>query len=140
MIESTNGGAFLSLTGDEVYKTLDKLSDNSQQWGFSSCRDKFARIPKKGGINEVKEDSALRMKIDALTRKVDGLVVGQSINGANICNVDSPMHLAHNCPSLPTFVECLKEKVNAFNDYWKQANGPFSETYNPGWWNNPNFS
>jgi len=29
MIESMNGGAFLSLTGDEAYKTLDKLSDNS---------------------------------------------------------------------------------------------------------------
>jgi len=26
MIESMNGGAFLSLTGDEAYKTLDKLS------------------------------------------------------------------------------------------------------------------
>jgi hypothetical protein len=30
MIESMNGGAFLSLTGDEAYKTLNKLSDNSQ--------------------------------------------------------------------------------------------------------------
>jgi hypothetical protein len=28
MIELMNGGAFLSLTGDEVCKTLDKLSDN----------------------------------------------------------------------------------------------------------------
>jgi len=30
--------------------------------------------------------------------------------------------------------------VNAFNDYRKQANGPFSESYNPGWRNHPNFS
>jgi hypothetical protein len=28
MIEAMNGGAFLSLTGDEAYKTLDKLFDN----------------------------------------------------------------------------------------------------------------
>jgi hypothetical protein len=41
-----------------------------------SCRDKFARIPKKGGIYEVKEDTDLRIKIDALTMKVDALVVG----------------------------------------------------------------
>jgi hypothetical protein len=46
------------------------------------------------------------MKIDALTRKVDALAVGQSINAANILNVDSfsicvsPMHLVQNCPSL----------------------------------------
>jgi hypothetical protein len=37
MIESMNGGAFLSLTGEEAYRTLDQLSDNSQQWDFSSC-------------------------------------------------------------------------------------------------------
>jgi hypothetical protein len=50
MIESMNGGAFLSLTRDEAYKTLDKLSDNLQQWDFLSCWDRFSRIPKKGGI------------------------------------------------------------------------------------------
>jgi hypothetical protein len=32
------------------------------------------------------------------------------------------------------------EQVNAFNDFRKQANGPFSKTYNPGWRNHPNFS
>jgi len=74
MIESMNG-SFLSLT-------RDKLFDNSPQWDFSSCRDKSARIPKKGGIYEVKEDSDLKMKIDALTRKVDALAVGRSINAA----------------------------------------------------------
>jgi hypothetical protein len=30
MIESMNGGVFLSLTGDLAYKALDKLADNSQ--------------------------------------------------------------------------------------------------------------
>jgi hypothetical protein len=47
MIESMNGGAFLSLTGEEAYRTLDQLSDKSQQWDFSSCRDKAACIQNK---------------------------------------------------------------------------------------------
>jgi hypothetical protein len=42
-----NWGAFLSLTEDEAYKAFDKLSNNSQQWDFSSCWDRSARIPKK---------------------------------------------------------------------------------------------
>ncbi|XP_062171016.1 uncharacterized protein LOC133876786 [Alnus glutinosa] len=77
---------------------------------------------------------------------VDALTVGKSINAANTLHSDScficasPMHLAQNCPSLPTFVESLMEQVHAFNDYSKQANGPFSETYNPRWRNHPNFS
>jgi hypothetical protein len=86
------------------------------------------------------------MKIDALTRKVDTLAVGKSINAANTLHGDSyficasPMHLAQNCPSFSTFVESLMEQVNAFNDYRKQANGPFFETYNTRWRNHPNFS
>jgi len=62
------------------------------------------------------------MKIDALTTKVDALTVGKSINAANTLHGDScfiyasPMHLAHNCPSLPTFVESPMEQLNAFND------------------------
>jgi hypothetical protein len=47
--------------------------------------------------------------------------------------VPSPMHLAQTCPSLPAFVESPMEQVNTFNR-------PFSETYNPGWRNHPNFS
>jgi hypothetical protein len=54
MIESMNGGAFLNLTRDLAYKALDKLADNSQQWDFTSCRDKSAQNPKTGGILELK--------------------------------------------------------------------------------------
>jgi hypothetical protein len=146
MIESMNGGAFLSLTGEEAYRTLDQLSDNSQQWDFSSCRDKAAHIQKKGGIYEVKEDIELKMKIDALTKKVKALVVSKSMNAANPFHVDccsicaSPMHLAQTCQSLPAFVESPMEQVNAFNHYRKQSSGLFSESYNPGWRNHHNFS
>jgi hypothetical protein len=125
MIESMNEGAFLSLMGDLAYKALDKLSNNSQQWDFSSCWDKFARIPKKGGINELKGEIELNMKIDVLTKRLDALNVGQSINVANTFTVDrcsvcvSPMHSAQNCPSMLIFSEYSMEQVNAFNNYRK---------------------
>jgi hypothetical protein len=108
--------------GDLAYKALDKLSDNSQQWDFSSFKDKSTRIPKKGGIYELQGDTELNMKIDALTKKVDALTVGQSINAANTFNVDSYsicdslMHSAHNCPSMLVFAKYPMEQVNAFND------------------------
>jgi hypothetical protein len=146
MIESMNGGAFLSLTGDLAYKALDKLSDSSQVWDFTSCRDKYARIPRKGGIYELKGETEMNMKIDALTKRLDALAVGPSINAANTYTVDSysicasPMHSAQNCPSAPVFSEYLMEQAKAFNDYRKQSAGPYSETYNPGWRNHPNFS
>jgi len=140
-----NRGAFLNLIGEEAYRTLDHLFNNSQQWDFLSCWDKSAHIQKKGGIYEVKEDMELKMNLDALTKKVDALVIGKSINTVNPLHVDccsicaSPIHSAQTCPSLPTFVESSMEQVNAFNDFQKQYNGPFSDTYNPGWRNHPNF-
>jgi hypothetical protein len=42
MIELMNGGAFLNLTGDLAYKALEKIAANSQDWEFTSCRDKSA--------------------------------------------------------------------------------------------------
>ena len=102
MIESMSGGAFFSLTRDLAYKALDKLADSSQVWDFSSCQDKSARTPKKEGIYELKGETELNMKIDALTEKVEALSVGQSINVANTFNVDSysicasPMHSTQN--------------------------------------------
>jgi hypothetical protein len=111
--------------GDLAYKALDKLSDSSQVWDFTSCRDKSARVPKKGGIYELKGEIEMNMKIDALTKRLDALGVGPSINAANTYNVDScsicasPMHSTHNCPSAPVFFEYPMEKANAFNDYRK---------------------
>jgi hypothetical protein len=69
MIESMNGGAFLNLTGDLAYKALDKLADNSQQWDFTSCRDKSARNPKKGGIHELKAEAELNLRMDAIVKE-----------------------------------------------------------------------
>jgi hypothetical protein len=88
------------LTGDLAYKALDKLFDSSQVWDFTSCRDKSTRVPKKGGIYELKGETEMNMKIDALTKRLDTLVVGPSINAANTYTVDScsicasPMHSA----------------------------------------------
>jgi hypothetical protein len=87
----------------------------------------------------VKEDTDLRMKIDALIRKVEALTVRQSINATNAFNAKScsiypsSLHFAQNCPSLPAFAKCPIEQVNTFNDYRKQSSGSYSETYNPGW-------
>jgi hypothetical protein len=89
MIELMNGGAFLNLTGDLAYKALDKLADNSQQWDFMSCHDKSTRNPKKGGIHELKGNTELNLKMDAIVKRLDALSVGQPINAANTFAVES---------------------------------------------------
>jgi hypothetical protein len=143
MIELMNGGTFLNLTGDLAYKALEKIAANTQNWDFSSCRDKSARKDKKGGILELKCEQELTQRMDAIVKRLDEMSVGKPVNAVNTLPVEScsvcasPMHLAQNCPSMTVFE---MEQVNAFNSFQKPSSGPYSETYNPGWRNHPNFS
>jgi hypothetical protein len=143
MIELMNGGAFLNLTGDLAYKALEKIAANSQDWDFTSYRDKSARKDKKGGILELKGEQELTPRMDAIVKRLDALSVGKPVNAVNTfpvesCSVDaSPLHQAHNCLSMIVFE---MEQVDAFNNFPKPSSGPYSETYNPGWRNHSNFS
>lgn len=50
----------------------------------------------------------------------------------------SSEHLAENCPELHEIKESRLEQANAL--YQKHENNPYSQTYNLGWRNHPNFS
>jgi hypothetical protein len=89
MIELMNGGAFLNLTGDLAYKALEKIVANSQDWDFSSCRDKSAQNPKKGGILELKGEQELTQRMDAIVKRLDALSMGKPVNAVNTFPVDS---------------------------------------------------
>jgi 5'-3' exonuclease len=93
---------------------------------------------------ESKGETELAQRMDAIVKRLDALSVGKSVNAANTFPVEScsvcasPMHQAQNCPSMIVFTEM--EQVNAFNNFQKPSSGTYSETYNPGWRNHPNFS
>jgi hypothetical protein len=132
MIESMNGGAFLNLMGDLAYKALDKLADYSQQWDFTSCLDKSARNPRRGGIIDLKGETELAQRMDVIVKRLDAISVGKLVNAANTFPVEScsvyasPMHQSQNCPTMTVFAEM--EEVNAFNNFQKPSSGPYSET------------
>lgn len=42
-----NGGEFFNSTDDEAYKFLEKLSENSKQWGFSKRKKRLFQTVKK---------------------------------------------------------------------------------------------
>jgi hypothetical protein len=119
MIELMNGWVFLNLTGDLAYKALEKIAANSQDWDFTSCRDKSAR--KKGGILELKGEQELTQRMDAIVKRLDALSMEKPVKAVNTFPVDScfvcasPLHQAQNCPSMVVFSEM--EQVNAFNNF-----------------------
>ena len=106
MIESMNGGGFLSLMYDEACKFLENLSESSQQWDFSNRRERSAPAINKGGLYEVYEDLDIKARLDNLTRKVEALILGRGMNFVNqvqseTCSIcASPMHTTQMCPSI----------------------------------------
>ena len=56
----------------------------------------------------------------------------------HICETND--HSTNDCPTLPSFKECLHEQANVLNTFKKPNPNPYSQTYNPGWRNHPNFS
>lgn len=54
-----NGGAFLGLREDKAYEFLEKLSKSSQQWDFTSNRDKPVNSSPKSGLYEITEVSKI---------------------------------------------------------------------------------
>ncbi|CAL8993312.1 unnamed protein product [Prunus brigantina] len=56
-----------------------------------------------------------------------------------ICNI--PGHPTYQCSASEAYPEFVQEQVNLMNSYNRRPrNDPFSNTYNPGWRDHPNFS
>ncbi|KAL6551317.1 hypothetical protein OROMI_021805 [Orobanche minor] len=144
LVQSTHGGRFLHLIGDEAWNALENLSNNSQQWNSLDSRAKSIHTtPKRGEIYEVRQDVEIKSTIDDLVRKVDALVSMQSSSNSKnescISCVES-FHSSQSCPPGPQNQEIFNEEVNALHLYGKSSDSPFAPTYNPNWRNHPNFS
>ena len=58
-----------------------------------------------------------------------------------VCQIcETNEHSTNDCPTLPSFRECLHEQAHALNSFQRPNHNPYSQTYNPGWRNHPNFS
>ena len=86
-----------------------------------------------------------KRQLDSLNKKVEALTMRPSNNPVNlvqseVCsNFINPMHVTPSYPSMLGYTVDNSEQVNAMNEYGRIHN-PFSNTYNPGWRNHPNFS
>jgi len=58
-----------------------------------------------------------------------------------VCQIcETNEHSTNDCPTLPSFRECLLQQANALNSFQRPSHNSYSQTYNPGWRDHPNFS
>jgi hypothetical protein len=93
----------------------------------------------------LREDHDLQAKFASIARKVEALELKRSGQlkyvqdiVCQICETNE--HSTNDCLTLPSFKECLHEQAHALNNFQRPNHNPYSQTYNPGWRNHPNFS
>jgi hypothetical protein len=149
-VDASCGGQFLRKNEDEAWELFEQLYENSQQ-NMGQARQSGTRAT-RGGLHEVAQTSILDRKVDSLASSVEQLTslfrdLAPAMRPAEP-STPSPQdscaacysvsHATHDCPFAPSPLECPQEQVNLAQGY--PRNNPYSNSYNPGWRNHPNFS
>ncbi|XP_022872320.1 uncharacterized protein LOC111391352 [Olea europaea var. sylvestris] len=136
MIDTSARGSVMKLGVDEAYDLYEKIAKNQSMWPIDR------EAPRKTlGLHNVDAVTALTAQIEVLTMKMDNLsksvnMVHQSPPACEGCGAD---HASTRCPLASTHFNQFEE-VSYAQNFQRQQNNPFSNTYNPSWKNHPNFS
>jgi uncharacterized coiled-coil protein SlyX len=145
-VDASCGGTFMLKSEDEAWAMIENLSNNSRQQASNRRREPAPKAPKTESLCEVGPSADMATQVvDAITKKLDQLMTGFAPNAAHIntqlepCSFcSSTTHQVNNCPTAVNYTDISNEQVNAA--FSRPGNDPYSNTYNPGWRNHPNFS
>ncbi|XP_052302019.1 uncharacterized protein LOC127904107 [Populus trichocarpa] len=134
----------------QAFDFFDQLVENTKQWETSLPLHVESRntISHSSGKFQLKETDDLNARLASLARKVESLEIKkvhvmseQQEESCVIC--ESKGHRTTECPTIPAFKEVLygqtSDSSNVRKPFSNQVGNPYSETYNPGWRNHPNF-
>ncbi|XP_015382752.1 uncharacterized protein LOC107175648 [Citrus sinensis] len=133
MVDASDCGALLSKSYTEAYEILERIAKNNYQW--SSTRQPVARGAV--GVHNIDAITDLSAQVTSLTNMVKAMTSAPAVvkQVAELsCVYCGEEHEFDNCPGNPV-------SVNYMGNYNRQPqNNPYSNTYNPGWKQHPNFS
>jgi hypothetical protein len=130
-------------SSEEAMELFETLSEYSQQ--FSS---RGRQGVKSKGLYEVNLNGGSPSYMVAVDRKLDMIVKAMAFQNMSPSQQAEPPQVCANCSQfdhtidtclLYSFVDQKQANYVGHNNY-PPKNNPFSNTYNPGWRNHPNFS
>ncbi|CAN6677714.1 unnamed protein product [Malus baccata var. baccata] len=136
MLDASAGGALVDKTPTASKTLISNRALNAQQYEGVGQRSN----PRQHQVNEVSAITELQNQMANLTTLLSQVVEGPKVQNMAACGVCSMQgHLTDKCPQL--IENGGWETLNAvgFGNQYQPRNGPFSNTYNPGWRDHPNF-
>ncbi|CAN6566300.1 unnamed protein product [Malus baccata var. baccata] len=135
MLDASAGGALVDKTPEAAKVLIANRAHNAQQYEGVGQRN-----PPRPQVNEVSAITELQNQMANLTTLLSQVVEGPKVQNVAACGVCSMQgHLTDKCPQL--IENGGWETLNAvgFGNQYQPRNDPFSNTYNPGWRDHPNF-
>ena len=136
VLDASANGAILSKSYNEAYDILERIATNNYQWANTraSTGRKVARI------HEVDALTALTAQVSSMSNLLKNMSMRGNLQPAPMgqvaavsCVFCGDEHTFDSCPSNPESI-CYLGNQNL------SRNNPYSNSYNPGWRNHPNFS
>ncbi|KAM1669959.1 hypothetical protein ACFX13_044322 [Malus domestica] len=136
MLNASVGGALVDKTPRDAKTLIANRALNAQQYEGVGQRD----TPRPHHVNEVSSISELQSQMANLTSMLSQLVEGPKTQGTTICGVCSIQgHQFDQCPQLIENGGWESANAVGYGNQNQPRNDPFSNTYNPGWHDHPNF-
>ncbi|XP_024020121.1 uncharacterized protein LOC112091245 [Morus notabilis] len=130
IVDASANGVILAKTYNEAYEILERMANNNYQWPA----ERAAAARRVAGIHEVDAVTALTAQVSSLASILKSM--NHEVNSPQFiavsCTYCGEGHLFDSCPSNPESA-CYMGNFN-------RNNNPYSNTYNPGWRQHPNFS
>ena len=135
MIDAAAGGTINQKMEEEAFDLIDEMASNSYQWQIERMMPK--RLAAVQGVDCV---PTLLAEIAALRAEVNNLK-GTAMHVQSItCDLCGGGHDTNNCQTGNPFAKTTETANYIGNFFRPQQNNPYSNTYNQGWRQHPNFS
>ncbi|CAL1390817.1 unnamed protein product [Linum trigynum] len=137
LIDSVCGGNMLTKTPPQLNQLFEEMAENGYDWGTAR---RSRRAPGRGVHVVGTQSSDLVQVVSKLVSAIDrsGLIAGTGQPQAMLCQwCESTHHIVEDCQAMKESTT-PQEQVNFINNV--RRNDPYSNTYNEGWRQHPNFS
>ena len=135
MLDASAGGALVDKTPMAAKILISNRALNAQQYEGVGQRG-----PPRQHVHEVSTSSDLHSQLANLTSLVSQMAEGMKMQGPIVCGVCSIQgHASEKCPQLIENGGWESAHAIGFQGQNQPRNDPYSNTYNPGWRDHPNF-
>ncbi|CAN6695171.1 unnamed protein product [Malus baccata var. baccata] len=136
MLDATAGGALVDKTPTAAKMLIANRALNAQQYEGVGQRS----LPRQHQVNEVSAITELQNQMANLTTLLSQVVEGPKVKPVASCGVCSMQnHPTDKCPQLIENGGWETLNIVGYGNQYQSRGDPFSNTYNPGWRDHPNF-